>query len=88
MVDRLGRTIDYMRISVTARCNFRCRYCVPPGGAPCVRTGDAPLEYGEILHGVRKTASRMTGNTDLRERKRRLRQPESGFFMRRNNTDV
>ena len=53
MVDRLGRTIDYMRISVTDRCNFRCRYCMPPGGAPCVRTGDAPLEYGEILQIVR-----------------------------------
>ena len=53
MVDRLGRTIDYMRISVTDRCNFRCRYCMPPGGAACMRTGGAPLEYGEILQIVR-----------------------------------
>lgn len=29
MTDRHGRTIKYMRISVTDRCNFRCRYCMP-----------------------------------------------------------
>ena len=27
--DPFGRTIDYMRISVTDRCNLRCRYCMP-----------------------------------------------------------
>ena len=31
MVDRYGRTIDYMRISVTERCNYRCFYCMPYG---------------------------------------------------------
>lgn len=29
--DRYGRTIDYMRISITDRCNLRCRYCMPDG---------------------------------------------------------
>ena len=29
--DRYGRTIDYMRVSVTDRCNLRCRYCMPDG---------------------------------------------------------
>lgn len=29
LVDRFGRTIDYLRVSVTERCNFRCRYCMP-----------------------------------------------------------
>lgn len=29
MIDPLGRNIDYLRISVTARCNLKCRYCVP-----------------------------------------------------------
>lgn len=32
MIDCYGRTIDYMRISVTDRCNLRCIYCVPEGG--------------------------------------------------------
>lgn len=31
MRDKLGREIDYMRISITDRCNLRCRYCMPDG---------------------------------------------------------
>ena len=31
MLDGQGRTIDYMRISITDRCNLRCRYCMPDG---------------------------------------------------------
>lgn len=31
MYDRYGRKIDYIRISVTDRCNLRCRYCMPDG---------------------------------------------------------
>lgn len=31
MIDGKGRLIDYMRISVTDRCNLRCRYCMPDG---------------------------------------------------------
>lgn len=31
MKDSLGRTIDYMRISITDRCNLRCKYCMPDG---------------------------------------------------------
>lgn len=31
MQDNYGRNIDYMRISLTDRCNLRCRYCMPEG---------------------------------------------------------
>ncbi|MDO5350288.1 MAG: GTP 3',8-cyclase MoaA [Lachnospiraceae bacterium] len=31
MNDSYGRTIDYMRISITDRCNLRCKYCMPYG---------------------------------------------------------
>ena len=31
MLDRNGREIDYLRISVTDRCNLRCKYCMPDG---------------------------------------------------------
>ena len=31
MIDVAGRVIDYMRISITDRCNLRCRYCMPDG---------------------------------------------------------
>lgn len=29
LIDQWGRTIDYLRISVTDRCNLRCKYCMP-----------------------------------------------------------
>jgi cyclic pyranopterin phosphate synthase len=32
LVDRYGRRIDYLRISVTDRCNLRCEYCMPAAG--------------------------------------------------------
>ncbi len=31
MKDQYGRTIDYLRVSITDRCNLRCRYCMPHG---------------------------------------------------------
>ena len=31
MKDSFGRTIDYLRLSITDRCNLRCRYCMPEG---------------------------------------------------------
>ena len=39
MKDALGRTIDYMRISITDRCNLRCQYCMPYG-VECVPRWD------------------------------------------------
>lgn len=32
MIDHHGRPIDYLRLSVTDRCNLRCRYCMPEAG--------------------------------------------------------
>lgn len=32
--DACGRTIDYMRIAITDRCNYRCVYCMPASGVP------------------------------------------------------
>ena len=34
MKDGQGRTIDYLRISVTDRCDLRCVYCMPECGVP------------------------------------------------------
>lgn len=31
LVDRFGRTIEYLRLSVTDRCDLRCAYCIPEG---------------------------------------------------------
>lgn len=47
MIDTLGRRIDYLRISITDRCNMRCRYCMPDG-ISAVGHGDV-LRYEEIV---------------------------------------
>lgn len=36
MKDGFGREIDYLRISVTDKCNLRCRYCMPPEGVDII----------------------------------------------------
>ena len=47
MTGQFGRTINYMRVSVTDRCNLRCVYCMPPEGVPCLSHRDI-LTYDEI----------------------------------------
>lgn len=52
MKDRLGREIDYMRISITDRCNLRCGYCMPECGVPSV-PHDVILRFDEIVRLVK-----------------------------------
>lgn len=47
MIDRFGREINYMRLSITDRCNLRCRYCMPEGIVPVAHRDI--LTYEEIL---------------------------------------
>ena len=47
MKDRYGREIDYLRISITDRCNLRCIYCMPEAGI-CQTSHDEILTYDEI----------------------------------------
>ena len=71
--DRFFRTIDYLRISITDRCNLRCLYCMPPEGVCPTRHRDI-LRYEEITRivkiaarlGVRKI--RLTGGEPLTRR--------------------
>lgn len=42
------REVDYLRISVTDRCNFRCKYCMPPDGVD-YKSHDEIMRYEEIL---------------------------------------
>ena len=70
MRDGCGRTIDYLRLSVTDLCNYRCRYCMPPEGV-CKRDHRDTLpveECAEIAEaavrlGVKKI--RLTGGEPL-----------------------
>jgi len=47
MFDRFNRNITYLRISVTDRCNLRCRYCMPEEGVPLKNHGEM-LSFEEI----------------------------------------
>jgi cyclic pyranopterin phosphate synthase len=68
--DPVGRRVDYLRLSITDRCNLRCVYCMPPEGIPLKPFGEI-LDYGELLRcvhvavslGVRKV--RVTGGEPL-----------------------
>jgi len=53
--DQFGRSIEYLRISVTDRCNFRCVYCMPPEGLDWLPKGDI-LSYEEIAAVVAQLA--------------------------------
>lgn len=57
MIDQFKRNINYLRISVTDRCNLRCIYCSPPGGIKLL-SKDLILSYEEILRVV-KIGSRL-----------------------------
>jgi cyclic pyranopterin phosphate synthase len=48
LIDSFGRKINYLRLSVTDRCNLRCIYCMPAEGVPKLRHEDI-LTYEELL---------------------------------------
>lgn len=70
LIDNYGRRINYLRISVTDRCNFRCRYCQPSENVSLLRQ-DEILSYEEIMQVVMTairlgiTRFRITGGEPL-----------------------
>ena len=70
MIDRLGRDITYLRISVTDKCNLRCRYCMPEEGV-CKKNHEDMLTEDEIIQAVEAAAAlgirkiRITGGEPL-----------------------
>ncbi len=55
IIDNHGRTIDYLRLAVTDRCNLRCFYCMPEDGIQFLKK-DALLSYEELLRLMRLLA--------------------------------
>ncbi len=70
VADAFNRPINYLRISVTDRCNLRCIYCLPPQGIPLLPREDI-LSYEEIVTFVRAASAlgiskvRLTGGEPL-----------------------
>lgn len=68
--DHHNRRIDYLRLSVTDRCNLRCTYCMPAEGIPW-QSHEKIMSYEEMLIFVRAAASlgiskiRLTGGEPL-----------------------
>ena len=70
MRDSCGRTIDYLRLSVTDLCNYRCQYCMPPEGVEKRLHSDilsieelAEIAAAAVRCGVKKI--RLTGGEPL-----------------------
>ena len=82
MQDRFGRAITYLRMSVTDRCNLRCRYCMPDGRSgkkpqPRLLTTDEieKVALAAVRVGIRKirlTGGEPTLRSDILEIVRRL----------------
>ena len=70
MIDSYGRSITYLRLSVTELCNLRCRYCMPADGV-CKKRHEEMLTQEETLAAIRAAASlgvrklRITGGEPL-----------------------
>lgn len=70
MIDQFGRRVEYLRISVTDKCNLRCVYCMPLEGLPWLKRQEL-LTYEEITEIVRTMAGmglrrvRITGGEPL-----------------------
>ncbi len=70
MRDKTGRNIDYLRVSLTDRCNLRCIYCMPENGIPKVKHEDV-LRFEELKKIIGTCASlgikkvRFTGGEPL-----------------------
>ncbi len=70
MYDRFNRHINYLRISVTDRCNLRCKYCMPAEGIELMQHDDI-LSFEEIVDVVKTgvkngiTKVRLTGGEPL-----------------------
>lgn len=71
MIDTFGREIYYLRLSVTDRCNLRCRYCMPADGICNKKRHEEMLTEDEMVMAVRAAASlgirklRLTGGEPL-----------------------
>lgn len=70
MIDNYNRKINYLRVSVTDKCNLRCRYCMPEEGVPHREHSDM-MSVDETLMAIQSAAElginkiRITGGEPL-----------------------
>ena len=80
MRDRTGRKIDYLRVSVTDRCNMRCLYCMPESGVPCIPHGDI-LTLEEIAAELGMDVPTAAKHVSMMEIKGKIAKAEGGRYI-------
>ena len=88
--DSYGRKIEYLRISITDRCNFRCLYCMPVAGLEWLPKSEI-LSYEEIARVVGELAQlglrrlRITGGELQQTMDRHGYARWQGFWIRKDS---
>ena len=88
LVDNHNRTVDYLRISVTDRCNLRCSYCMPPEGVPFIPHEnilrfEEITRFSKIFTGLGVEKIRFTGGEPFVRKGNNPGKYFSGRFLRR-----
>lgn len=70
IIDKFGRTHDYLRISLTEMCNLRCFYCMPEEGVPkrekaVFMTSEEVIDIAKVFVGLGVKKIRLTGGEPL-----------------------
>ena len=98
ITDSYNRKINYLRVSVTDRCNMRCAYCMPPEGIQLIPHQEV-LHYGEIreivkagallgIKSIRLTGGEPTIRKDLSRLVTMLKEIEGIDFVYFDKNDV
>lgn len=70
MIDNYGRTLSYLRLSVTDRCNLRCQYCMPNAGIEKqnhehIMRNEEFIQLIKVMAGLGLSKVRLTGGEPL-----------------------
>ena len=79
MIDQFGRDITYLRLSVTDKCNLRCRYCMPEEGV-CKKDHADMLTEDEMITAVEAAAA--LGITKVRVVANKVRNADDEAFLK------
>ena len=81
LLDSFGRRVDYLRLSITDRCNLRCVYCMPPSGISLKPSAEI-LSYDELIRTVQVALSLGVGKVRITGGEPLIRRGVVGFIRR------
>jgi len=86
LLDSFGRTLNYLRISITDRCNLRCLYCMPPEGVEW-KPHENILTFEEIIRVVKIMSALGVCNVKVTGGEPLLRRGMPSFLKQLKNID-